>query len=62
MAKAVLVSDAFFPFPDNVEVSANAGIRTILQPGGSIRDKSVIKKCNELGVSMIFTGIRHFKH
>ena len=59
---AILISDAFFPFPDNVELAAKNGIKTIVQPGGSIRDKSVIKTCNELKISMIFTGIRHFKH
>lgn len=59
---AILISDAFFPFPDNVELAAVNGIKTIVQPGGSIRDKSVITACNNLGVSMIFTGIRHFKH
>ena len=62
MGKAVLVSDAFFPFADNVELAGAAGIKTIIQPGGSIRDKSVIDKCNELGIAMIFTGTRHFKH
>ncbi len=62
LEKAVLVSDAFFPFADNVELAAEAGIRNIIQPGGSIKDKAVIKKCNELGVAMMFTGIRHFKH
>nr|MDA3871337.1 bifunctional phosphoribosylaminoimidazolecarboxamide formyltransferase/IMP cyclohydrolase PurH [Candidatus Neomarinimicrobiota bacterium] len=62
MEKVVLFSDAFFPFPDNVELSYEAGIRTIVQPGGSIRDKSVIRKCDELGVGMIFTEMRHFKH
>ena len=62
LGKAVLVSDAFFPFADNVELAAEAGIKHVIQPGGSIRDKKVIKKCNELGVSMIFTGLRHFKH
>ena len=60
--KALLLSDAFFPFADNVELAAKAGIKNIIQPGGSIRDKKVIKKCNELGVAMIFTGLRHFKH
>ncbi|MCF6367091.1 MAG: bifunctional phosphoribosylaminoimidazolecarboxamide formyltransferase/IMP cyclohydrolase [Bacteroidales bacterium] len=58
----ILISDAFFPFPDNVELAAANGITKIVQPGGSIRDKSVIKTCNKLGISMIFTGIRHFKH
>ena len=62
LGKAVLVSDAFFPFADNVELAAEAGIKTIIQPGGSIRDKKIIKKCNELGIAMVFTGIRHFKH
>ena len=62
LGKAVLVSDAFFPFADNVELAAEAGIKTIIQPGGSIRDKKVINKCNELGIAMVFTGIRHFKH
>jgi phosphoribosylaminoimidazolecarboxamide formyltransferase/IMP cyclohydrolase len=62
LAKAILISDAFFPFPDNVELAGEAGIKRIIQPGGSLRDKSVIKKCNELGIAMLFTGIRHFKH
>lgn len=62
MGKAVLVSDAFFPFADNVELAGKHGIRIIVQPGGSIRDKEVIQKCNELGITMMFTGTRHFKH
>ena len=62
MGKAILVSDAFFPFPDNIELAGAAGIKKIFQPGGSIRDKSVITKCDELGITMIFTGMRHFKH
>lgn len=62
MAEAVLISDAFFPFPDNVEVAHAAGLRTIVQPGGSIRDKSVIAKADELGVGMVYVGMRHFKH
>jgi len=62
LGKAILVSDAFFPFADNVELAAEAGIKQIIQPGGSIKDKAVIRKCNELGVAMVFTGIRHFKH
>jgi len=61
-ANVILVSDAFFPFSDNVEIAAKAGIKTIIQPGGSIRDKKVINKCNELGIAMVFTGVRHFKH
>lgn len=62
ISKAILISDAFFPFADNVEMAAAAGIKTIVQPGGSIRDKSVIDKCNELQVNLILTGTRHFKH
>ena len=61
-AECFLISDAFFPFADNVEIAAESGIKTIVQPGGSMRDKSVIRKCNELDVAMIFTGLRHFKH
>jgi phosphoribosylaminoimidazolecarboxamide formyltransferase/IMP cyclohydrolase len=59
---AVLASDAFFPFPDVVEAAGEAGISAIIQPGGSIRDDESIKAANALGISMIFTGIRHFKH
>ena len=62
MGKAFLISDAFFPFEDNVELAAASGIRKIVQPGGSIRDKHVVKTCDELGVAMVFTGTRHFKH
>lgn len=58
----VLASDAFFPFDDCVTMAAEAGVSAIIQPGGSIRDEDSIKKCNELGISMIFTGMRHFKH
>jgi phosphoribosylaminoimidazolecarboxamide formyltransferase/IMP cyclohydrolase len=58
----VLASDAFFPFRDVVDACAEAGIRAIIQPGGSIRDKESIEACNEHGISMVFTGIRHFKH
>lgn len=59
---AVLASDAFFPFDDCVEAAHKAGITAIIQPGGSIRDKDSIKKCNEYGIAMMFTGMRHFKH
>ncbi|MEG2203246.1 MAG: bifunctional phosphoribosylaminoimidazolecarboxamide formyltransferase/IMP cyclohydrolase, partial [Christensenellaceae bacterium] len=59
---AVLASDAFFPFDDCVEVAAKAGITAIIQPGGSIRDEDSIKKCDEYGIAMVFTGIRHFRH
>lgn len=59
---AVMASDAFFPFADSVEIAYNAGIRSVIQPGGSVRDKDSIDFCNKNGVSMVFTGIRHFKH
>ncbi|MDO4281280.1 MAG: bifunctional phosphoribosylaminoimidazolecarboxamide formyltransferase/IMP cyclohydrolase [Peptococcaceae bacterium] len=59
---AVLASDAFFPFADNIEVAAKAGIAAIIQPGGSIRDQEVIDACNKYGIAMVFTGVRHFKH
>lgn len=59
---AVLASDAFFPFADCVEEAHRAGITAIIQPGGSIRDQESIDKCNEYGISMIFTGMRHFRH
>ena len=59
---AVLASDAFFPFADCVEAAHQAGITAIVQPGGSIRDQDSINKCNEYGIAMIFTHMRHFKH
>ncbi len=59
---AVLASDAFFPFADNIEAAAKAGIVAIIQPGGSIRDQEVIDACDAHGIAMVFTGIRHFKH
>lgn len=55
-------SDAFFPMPDTVEEAGRAGVTAIIQPGGSIRDEDSIKKANELGIAMVFTGVRHFKH
>lgn len=59
---AVLASDAFFPFRDNVDLAAKAGIAAIIQPGGSKRDQDSIDACNEHGIAMLFTGQRHFKH
>ncbi|MBX2812632.1 MAG: bifunctional phosphoribosylaminoimidazolecarboxamide formyltransferase/IMP cyclohydrolase [Myxococcales bacterium] len=59
---SVVASDAFFPFRDGVDVLAKAGARAIIQPGGSIRDEEVIEAANEHGISMLFTGIRHFRH
>ncbi|MNE43048.1 Bifunctional purine biosynthesis protein PurH [compost metagenome] len=59
---AVMSSDAFFPFPDCVEIAHLAGITAVVQPGGSIKDELSIDYCNEHGVAMVFTGNRHFKH
>ena len=59
---AVMASDAFFPFADSVEIAGNAGIKAVIQPGGSIRDKDSIEYCDEHNISMVFTGVRHFKH
>ncbi|SIS59369.1 bifunctional phosphoribosylaminoimidazolecarboxamide formyltransferase/IMP cyclohydrolase [Salimicrobium flavidum] len=59
---AVMASDAFFPMPDTVETAAQAGIKAIIQPGGSKRDQDSIDACNEHGIAMVFTGMRHFKH
>lgn len=59
---AVLASDAFFPFADCVEIAYEAGIRAVIEPGGSIRDADSIKFCDEHEMSMVFTGVRHFKH
>ncbi len=59
---AVMASDAFFPFPDCVEIADNAGITAVIQPGGSIKDQLSIDYCNEHQMSMAFTGTRHFKH
>ncbi|MFY0519760.1 bifunctional phosphoribosylaminoimidazolecarboxamide formyltransferase/IMP cyclohydrolase [Lysinibacillus sp. UGB7] len=59
---AALASDAFFPMSDTVEAAAAAGITAIIQPGGSIKDQDSIDKANEFGITMVFTGVRHFKH
>ena len=59
---AVLASDAFFPFADNVEEIAKAGIKAIIQPGGSVRDQESIEAADKHGLTMIFTGVRHFRH
>jgi len=59
---AVMASDAFFPFPDCVEIAHNAGVTAVIQPGGSIKDQLSIDYCNSVGLKMVFTGTRHFKH
>lgn len=58
----VMASDAFFPFPDGLQLAANAGVKAVVQPGGSIRDQQVIDAANEAGIAMVFTGVRHFRH
>lgn len=59
---AVMASDAFFPFPDGIEVAAQAGVTAVVQPGGSVRDEAVIEAANRFGLAMCFTGVRHFRH
>lgn len=58
----VMASDAFFPFRDSIDIAVNEGIKAVIQPGGSIRDKEVIQAANEYGIAMVFTGVRHFRH
>ncbi|NMB03306.1 MAG: hypothetical protein GX978_02015 [Tissierellia bacterium] len=62
VAGAVLASDGFFPFDDVVRAAHEAGIRAILQPGGSLRDNESIQACDDLGIAMVLTGRRHFRH
>jgi phosphoribosylaminoimidazolecarboxamide formyltransferase/IMP cyclohydrolase len=62
LAGAVMASDAFFPFPDCVEIAQKAGITAVVQPGGSVRDGDSVAAADRLGLSMVFTGIRHFRH
>ena len=57
-----MASDAFFPFPDCVEIAGNEGVNAVVQPGGSIKDKLSIEYCNNNNIAMVFTGTRHFKH
>lgn len=59
---AVMASDAFFPFPDCVEIADQAGINAVIQPGGSVKDQLSIDYCDKHQMSMVFTGTRHFKH
>ncbi len=59
---AVMASEAFFPFPDCVEIAHSHGINEVIQPGGSVRDKDSIEFCNAHNMVMVLTGIRHFKH
>jgi phosphoribosylaminoimidazolecarboxamide formyltransferase/IMP cyclohydrolase len=59
---AAMASDAFFPFRDGLDVAAEYGIATVIQPGGSVRDSEVIAAADEHGIAMVFTGMRHFRH
>jgi phosphoribosylaminoimidazolecarboxamide formyltransferase/IMP cyclohydrolase len=59
---SVLASDAFFPFPDGPELAIKNGVTAIIQPGGSVKDKEVIKLADKYNVAMVFTGVRHFRH
>ncbi len=59
---AVMASDAFFPFADSVEIASREGIKAVVQPGGSVRDNETLEFCNKANMSMVFTGVRHFKH
>jgi len=59
---SVVASDAFFPFADGLLAAAEAGATAVIQPGGSVRDKEVIKAADEHGIAMVFTGVRHFRH
>jgi phosphoribosylaminoimidazolecarboxamide formyltransferase / IMP cyclohydrolase len=59
---AVMASDAFFPFPDCVEIAGNEGVSAVIQPGGSVKDKDSVDYCNKNAIAMVFTGVRHFKH
>ena len=62
VAGTVVASDAFFPFPDGVETAAKHGVTAVIQPGGSVKDQEVIDAADRLGLAMVFTGIRHFRH
>ena len=59
---SVMASDAFFPFRDGIDAAAAAGIKAVIQPGGSMRDNEVIAAADEAGIAMVFTSVRHFRH
>jgi len=61
-AGSTLASDAFFPFADSIELAAEAGVRAIIQPGGSVRDQEVVAAADRLGIAMVLTGRRQFRH
>ena len=59
---SIVASDAFFPFPDSIDIFGKIGVKAIIQPGGSIKDHDVIKRANKYNIAMVFTNMRHFKH
>lgn len=59
---SIVASDAFFPFPDSIDIFGKIGVKAIIQPGGSIKDRDVIKRANKYNIAMVFTNMRHFKH
>jgi len=59
---SVLASDAYFPFADGIEAAAGAGVTAVVQPGGSVRDAEVLAAADKLGITMVYTGVRHFRH
>ena len=62
LSEGILISDAFFPFRDSIDEASKEGIKVVVQPGGSVKDKEVIEAANEHGMAMILTGKRHFRH
>ena len=62
ISNSVAASDGFFPFPDGIQELIDAGVKAVIQPGGSINDKEIIRATNNAGIVMAFTGTRHFKH
>jgi len=62
LGECVMISDAFFPFRDTVDAAHSSGLKFIVQPGGSLKDAESIAACNEHGIAMAFTGVRHFRH
>ena len=62
LKNSVVASDAFFPFPDGLLVTISSGATAVIQPGGSVKDDEVIKAADEANISMVFTGVRHFRH
>ena len=62
IVNSIAASDAFFSFVDGLKILIHAGVKTIVQPGGSIRDKEIIKEANKAKIKMVFTGLRHFNH